>query len=265
MAYGKASDDTGGQNRFVVAGITGASAVFATRNGGIPDLAITIPGGRTLDQATNDDFRAHYIGIQGQNISDRTQGTKLDATYDVDNGLFRSITFGGSWTDRKKTVETIDNQYTTSCNYCGYPFTFGQLGASVVRPGSKGTSCRNCPAISRAISPISISTPIWRPCPAPTTTRRSSIPTAAWTIPARRSQAARYRPIRRIFGPVGHPRSSGILSDQGADLGRICPVQPGRRALAGRYRRAPGIDQGFLDRIRCQHREHHPTRRDAGQ
>lgn len=136
--YGKASDDTGGQNRFVVAGITGASAVFATRNGGIPDLAITIPGGRTLDQATNDDFRAHYIGIQGQNISDRTQGTKLDATYDVDNGLFKSITFGGSWTDRKKTVETIDNQYTTSCNYCGYPFTFGQLGASVVRPGIEG-------------------------------------------------------------------------------------------------------------------------------
>ncbi|CAN5689100.1 TonB-dependent receptor [soil metagenome] len=136
--YGKASDDTGGQNRFVVAGITDASAVFATRNGGIPDLAITIPGGRTLDQATNDDFRAHYIGIQGQNISDRTQGTKLDATYDVDNGLFKSITFGGSWTDRKKTVETIDNQYTTSCNYCGYPFTFGQLGASVVRPGIEG-------------------------------------------------------------------------------------------------------------------------------
>lgn len=136
--YGKASDDTGGQNRFVVAGITGASAVFATRDGGIPDLAITIPGGRTLDQATNDDFRAHYIGIQGQNISDRTQGTKLDATYDVDNGLFKSITFGGSWTDRKKTVETIDNQYTTSCNYCGYPFTFGQLGASVVRPGIEG-------------------------------------------------------------------------------------------------------------------------------
>ena len=136
--YGRASDDTGGQNRFVVAGITGASAVFATRDGGIPDLAITIPGGRTLDQATNDDFRAHYIGIQGQNISDRTQGTKLDATYDVDNGLFKSITFGGSWTDRKKTVETIDNQYTTSCNYCGYPFTFGQLGASVVRPGIEG-------------------------------------------------------------------------------------------------------------------------------
>ncbi|MES2058409.1 MAG: TonB-dependent receptor [Pseudomonadota bacterium] len=134
--YGKARDNTGGQNRFVVAGIPGASAVFAARDGGIPDLAITIPGGRTLDQATNDDFRAHYIGIQGQNIEDRTQGAKLDLTYEVDNDTFKSITFGGAWTDRRKAVETIDNQYTTSCNYCGYPFTFGQLGASVVRPSN---------------------------------------------------------------------------------------------------------------------------------
>lgn len=136
--YGKARDNTGGQNRFVVAGIPGASASFATRDGGIPDLAITLPGGRPFDQATNDDFRAHYIGIQGQNIEDRTQGVKLDGEWEVRNGNFKSITFGGAWTDRKKTVAQIDNQYTTSCNYCGYPFTFGQLGADVVKPGMSG-------------------------------------------------------------------------------------------------------------------------------
>lgn len=134
---GKARDDTGGQNRFVVAGILGASAEFATRAGGIPDLAVTIPGGRTLDQATNDDFRAHYIGIQGQDIEDRTKGVKLDGAYEL-GGAFKSIAFGVAWTDRTKTVTTIDNQYTTSCNYCGYPFTFGELGADVVRPGNSG-------------------------------------------------------------------------------------------------------------------------------
>ncbi|MGK6321172.1 TonB-dependent receptor [Sphingomonas sp. DT-204] len=133
--YGKATDNSGGQNRFVVAGILDASAAFATRNNGLPDLAITIPGGRTLDQATNDDFRAHYIGIQGQNIADRTQGVKLDGEYEVANDIFKSITFGVAWTDRRKTVDQIDNQYTTSCNYCGYPFTFGQIGADVVQPG----------------------------------------------------------------------------------------------------------------------------------
>ncbi|MDT8760281.1 TonB-dependent receptor [Sphingomonas psychrotolerans] len=134
---GKAQDNTGGRNRFVVAGIPGASGTFATRDDGIPDLAITIPGGRTLDQATNDDFRAHYIGIQGQNIADRTNGVKLDGELKL-GGVFKSISFGGAWTERTKTVSQIDNQYTTSCNYCGYPFTFGQLGADVVRPGSGG-------------------------------------------------------------------------------------------------------------------------------
>ncbi len=28
----------------------------------------------------------------------------------------------------------MDNANTTSCNYCGYPFTFGAIGANVVRP-----------------------------------------------------------------------------------------------------------------------------------
>jgi TonB-dependent receptor len=133
--YAKASDTSGGRNRFVVAGIPGASATFATRENGLPDLGITIPGGRTLAQATDDDFRAHYIGIQGQDIGDRIQSVKLDGEYTVDNDTFRAITFGVAWTDRKKTVETIDNQYTTSCNYCGYPFTFGQIGAQVTKPG----------------------------------------------------------------------------------------------------------------------------------
>ncbi len=63
---------------------------------------------------------------------------KVDGEYEVDSGYFKSITFGAAWTDRKKTVDTIDNQYTTSCNYCGYPFTFGELGADVVRPGGGG-------------------------------------------------------------------------------------------------------------------------------
>lgn len=132
--YGRATDNTGGQNRFVVAGILGASATFATRNGGIPDLAVTIPGGRTLDQATDDDFRAHYIGIQGQDIRDTIKSGKVDGEWEIDNGVFRSLGFGVIWTDRQKQVDQVDNNYTTSCLYCGYPFTFGQIGAQVVRP-----------------------------------------------------------------------------------------------------------------------------------
>ncbi|MCC2977921.1 TonB-dependent receptor [Sphingomonas sp. PL-96] len=143
--YGKATDNTGGQNRFVVAGITGASATFATRENGIPDLAITLPGGRTLDQATDDDFRAHYIGIQGQDIEDRIQSVKLDGEWEIENDTFRSIVFGAAWTDRRKIVDTIDNQYTTSCSYCGYPFTFGEIGAQVVRQGSQNNILSKLP------------------------------------------------------------------------------------------------------------------------
>lgn len=136
--YGKATNSTGGRNRFVVAGIPGASATFATRDGALSDLDITLPGGRRLDQATNDDFRAHYIGIQGQDVADEIKSGKMDGEYRVDNDTFKSIAFGVAWTDRRKTVTTIDNQYTTSCNFCGYPFTFGQIGANVVRPGPGG-------------------------------------------------------------------------------------------------------------------------------
>jgi iron complex outermembrane receptor protein len=140
--YGKATDNTGGQNRFVVAGIPGSRAVVSTRNGGIPDLLLTIPNAdgtlsnRTLDQAGNGDLRAHYIGIQGSDISDRTEGAKLDLVYEVDNGTFKSISFGGAFTDRRKQVDAIDNQYTTAQNFGGYPFSFADIGADVVQPSA---------------------------------------------------------------------------------------------------------------------------------
>lgn len=140
--YGKATNNTGGQNRFVVGGIPGSRAVINTRDGGIPDLILTIPNAdgtitnRTLAQATNDDIRAHYIGIQGQDIEDQTKGAKLDLSYEVGGGLLRSLSAGGSFTDRTKTVDVIDNQFTTSCNFCGYPFSFGAIGANVAGPSA---------------------------------------------------------------------------------------------------------------------------------
>ena len=138
VSYGRATDDTGGQNRFVVAGIPGSKAVVSTGNGGLPDMVLTIPNAdgtvtdRTLDQAGDGDLRAHYIGIQGQNISDKTKNARLDFQYDADNGTLKSISFGGAFTDRRKDVEVIDNQYTTAENFAGYPFTFSDIGANVV-------------------------------------------------------------------------------------------------------------------------------------
>lgn len=139
LSYGKATNNTGGQNRFVVVGIPGSRAQVTTRDNGIPDLLLTIPNAdgtvtnRTLDQAGNGDLRAHYIGIQGQNIADRSTSARLDLTYAADNDLLRSIAFGGVYTDRKKTVDVIDNQYTTANNFGGYPFALSAIGANVVQ------------------------------------------------------------------------------------------------------------------------------------
>jgi iron complex outermembrane recepter protein len=138
----QASRNGAGKERFVVAGIPGASGVFATRANGLPDFAITLPGGRPLSAATDADYRAHFIGIFGTNLRDRVTGTKLDGVYEV-GSVLKSVMFGGSWTKRDKRSTQIDNSSglnaagdieDTSCNFCGYPFTFGQINASVVRP-----------------------------------------------------------------------------------------------------------------------------------
>jgi TonB-dependent receptor len=140
--FGKASDNTGGKNRFIVAGIPGSRAEVTTRDGGLPDVVLTIPNAdgtltnRGLASAGNSDLFAHYLGIQGQNIADKTKGAKIDGAFEVSSGILRSVSFGGAFTDRSKTNNVIDNQFTTSCNFCGYPFTFGAIGADVVRPSA---------------------------------------------------------------------------------------------------------------------------------
>jgi TonB-dependent receptor len=131
---GEARHRAGGKNRFVVAGITDSSGVFATRGGDLPDLQITIPGGRSIDQATDADYRAHYIGIQGDDLSDRITGLKLSGKLMREVGALQSIEFGAAWTNRRKIENVLDNSFTTACNYCGYPFTFGAIGAQVIKP-----------------------------------------------------------------------------------------------------------------------------------
>ena len=131
--FSQAARDSGGLDRFVVAGINDATGVFATRANGLPDLAITIPGGRTLDQATNDDYRPHYIGIYGDNLKDRVNSGKLDGKLNVDWGTAKTLRFGVNLTDRRKSSLQIDNN-DTACQFCGYPFAFGEIGANVVQP-----------------------------------------------------------------------------------------------------------------------------------
>ncbi len=132
--WSRAAHNEAGKNRFVVAGIPDASATFATRDYGFPDLAITLPGGRSLADATDADYHVHYIGIQGEDLRDQILGTKIDTKYKIGYGIFDSVQLGFNYNRRTKASDTYDNGNTTSCNYCGYPFTFADIGAKVVQP-----------------------------------------------------------------------------------------------------------------------------------
>ena len=142
----EASRDSGGRDRFVVAGIVDSTGVFATRANGLPDLQITIPGNRSLDQATNADYRAHYIGIYGDNLDDRINSGKLDGKFELNWRAAKVVKFGVNLTDRRKTSDQIDNSAGgTDCHFCGYPFSFGEIGASVIQPLPVSDLLRNTP------------------------------------------------------------------------------------------------------------------------
>jgi iron complex outermembrane recepter protein len=136
--WARAAHNEGGKNRFVVAGIPGSTATFAAKDYGLPDLKITIPGGRSLADATDADYHVHYIGIQGENLADEILGAKFDTKYTLNWGPLAAVQVGFNYNRRAKSSVTYDNADTTSCNYCGYPFTFADMGAQVIRPLNVG-------------------------------------------------------------------------------------------------------------------------------
>ena len=142
--WSKSERDAGGKDNFVVAGIKGdqenGSGNFGrfTLNGnGLPDIDIILDSaadGRTFEEANNDDYGVHYIEYGGTDIVDEVLGASFDGAFVIDNGgVIESLDFGVQYTDRQKDRIKIDNE-TSLCLYCNYPFTFGSVGANVVRP-----------------------------------------------------------------------------------------------------------------------------------
>lgn len=126
---------SGGKNTFVVAGSPGAhSGHFELNNGGLPDFVPTWTGGRTSDDFGNDDFAPHWAARDGSDIKDTVTGFTLEGDLDLDLESFTNLEFGVSFTSREKTNEALDNYDLGACNYCGYPYFFGDVGADVVRP-----------------------------------------------------------------------------------------------------------------------------------
>jgi iron complex outermembrane recepter protein len=131
-SWSRATRDEGGLSQFVVAGINHATVSYGARSGGVPDLSVLLEDGRTIGQATNDDFRIHYVGLSGDDREDEIFSGRLSGQYFADFGYVRSLQFGVELTDRTKVSRVIDNT-DGQCAYCGHPFTFGATGVSVMR------------------------------------------------------------------------------------------------------------------------------------
>ncbi|WJG09600.1 TonB-dependent receptor [Aliiglaciecola sp. LCG003] len=126
--------DSGGKNTFVVAGAPGAhSGHYELNNGGLPDYIPTWTEGRSSNDFGNNDFSPHWAARDGSDIKDTVTGFTLDGELTFAYEVFTSLEFGTAYTSRNKTNTAYDNYELGACNYCGYPFTFGDVGADVVR------------------------------------------------------------------------------------------------------------------------------------
>lgn len=127
--------DSGGKNTYVVAGAPGAhTGHYELNSGGLPDYIANWTEGRTSDDFGNDDFSPHWAARDGSDIKDTVTGYSLDGDLALDYKFLTKIEFGAAYTSRNKTNTAYDNYELGACNYCGYPYTFGEVGADVVRP-----------------------------------------------------------------------------------------------------------------------------------
>ncbi|MEP0174303.1 MAG: TonB-dependent receptor [Paraglaciecola sp.] len=149
--------DSGGKNTFVVAGSPGAhSGTYSLNAGGLPDYIPNWTEGRSSDDFGNNDFSPHWAARDGSDIEDEVTGYTLDGDWQFSHDYLVSVDFGIAYTSRNKTNTAYDNYSAGACNYCGYPFTFGEVGADVVLPfpydnlfdGESGNFPRSFPIFS---------------------------------------------------------------------------------------------------------------------
>ena len=133
--HSRSKRDSGGKNTYVVAGAPGNhTGHFELNSGGLPDYIPNWSEGRSSDDFGNDDFSPHWAARDGSDINDTVTGVSLDAEWFADSRYLVTVDFGGAFTQRDKTNKAFDNYELGACNYCGYPFTFGEVGADVTRP-----------------------------------------------------------------------------------------------------------------------------------
>ncbi len=148
----KASRPEGGNDAFVTAGLESSTpynqnTIHWTDNAnGLPNISVTLPNGQDYAAALaagaldNSHWSAHYTGLSGNTIHDRVTGITLGGTLKLDVGALTELRFGVAQTQREKSRDDFDNDWTGgSSQYDFYttpmganPITFGSLGANVI-------------------------------------------------------------------------------------------------------------------------------------
>ncbi|HEY5754257.1 MAG TPA: TonB-dependent receptor [Steroidobacter sp.] len=148
----KAERDSGGKDTWMVSGIGGHhTGRVDIRNGGLPNISVTLEDGRDLATALQNgalgdaDYGLHYIGLSGTDVTDEVTGLSIGGELKLQFGALETLQFGAASTDRNKVRDTFENDTNGgSCQYCNmYDTTFASLGEHVVRPVSLPNFMRN--------------------------------------------------------------------------------------------------------------------------
>jgi TonB-dependent receptor len=148
----KAERDAGGKDTWMVSGIGGHhTGRVDIRNGGLPNISVTLEDGRDLATALQNgalgdaDYGLHYIGLSGTDVTDEVTGLSIGGELKLQFGALETLQFGVASTDRNKVRDTFENDTNGgSCQYCNmYDTTFASLGEHVVRPVSLPNFMRN--------------------------------------------------------------------------------------------------------------------------
>ena len=120
----------GADSYYVVIGIPTNVSWSQPADGGIPTMQVL---GAPITDASN--ARAHYATAGGGNTLDQVDQGKLDATYEVGNGIFQTLRAGASVLRDRKSQRNygVGSAY---CTYCGYGIT---VDPSLLRPLNLGS------------------------------------------------------------------------------------------------------------------------------
>ncbi|MFN3807933.1 TonB-dependent receptor [Asticcacaulis sp.] len=120
LSKSEAGNTGGSGSYYIVVGIPTNVSWKQPADGSLPQLQVL---GNSISDPSN--ARAHYATRGGGNTSTEVTEGKLDATYEVNKGIFDSFMVGAAFNKTRKENESfgIGDAY---CTYCGYPVVLPQ-------------------------------------------------------------------------------------------------------------------------------------------